>query len=142
MTTSPTGQAAVSAPPRRRALFLAGVLLCLLSPALYAVQLGMRFLTVPWYVPTLTTVGVVCVALSVWQRRGFWRTAVLVGFALLAALEWLALAASTVSPYDGPARVGARVPAFATTLAGGAAWTEADLARGTSTVLVFFRGRW
>jgi peroxiredoxin len=43
--------------------------------------------------------------------------------------------------YTGPA-VGQKMPAFTTALASGSAFTNADLANGQRTVLVFFRGHW
>jgi hypothetical protein len=94
-------------------------------------------------VPILATVGVLLMALSVWQRRGILRWIGLVLFVLLCGFEWFTLVVGTKTPnYDGPARRDHQVPAFATTLADGKSFTDNDLQKGIPTVLVFFRGRW
>src|SRR5205823_5921057 len=64
MANVQTETPAVSAPPRRRPLFLAGILIFLLGIGLYFIQLKMRSFMVPWYVPILATVGVGLMVLS------------------------------------------------------------------------------
>jgi hypothetical protein len=136
---------APAAIPRSRhwLLFIAGILLFLVGPLLYVIQFRMKHLVVPWYVPILATAGVALMIGSVWRRRGIVRAIVLVLFAILCGLEWSMLAVGMKSPlYTGPAQPGRRVPAFTATLADGAPFTEKDLAEGSSTILLFFRGRW
>jgi hypothetical protein len=138
-----TETAAVTAPPRRWPFFLLGVLLFILGPAVYAVQFSLKHLGMPWYLPILATLGVLFMLVSVWQRRGLLRSGGLVLFVLLCAAEWfLALIATRAPVYQGPAQPGRPVPAFATTLADGKAFSNQDLEKGIPTVLVFFRGRW
>ena len=80
------------------------------------------------------------IGLALFQRRT-WRRAILFLIVLIECLGSTAmLAASELEPYDGPAQVGAPLPAFEAKLAAsGEAFTEADLASGTQ-VLVFYRG--
>jgi hypothetical protein len=130
-------------PPRRWPLFLAGVLLFLLGPAIYVVQVSLKDLTMPWHLPILATLGVVLMALSVGQRRGVWRSAALVFFVLLCGLEWFFLVAITKTPlYAGPAQPGRKVPEFTAAYADGQAFTHNNLEDGKRSVLLFFRGRW
>jgi hypothetical protein len=131
--------------PRSRhwLLFIAGILLFLVGPPLYVIQFRMKHLVVPWYVPILATAGVALMIASVWRRRGFMRAILLVLFVVLCGLEWSMLAVGMKSPlYMGPAQPGRKVPAFTAMLADGAPFTEKDLAEGSSTILLFFRGRW
>ena len=140
---SPEFTPSVEAPPRRRPLFVLGVLLFLAGPIGYAIQVSLAQWFVPWYVPVLATLGILCMAASVCQRPGVWRSIGLAFFVLIGAFEWFMLLVGTNTPaYAGPAQVGKKVPAFTTQLASGAAFTEKDLANGGKSVLVFFRGRW
>src|SRR5438876_1300183 len=119
---------------RRRPLFLLGVLLFLLGPVLYVVLFSLKHLGLPWYVPVLGTVGVVLMFLSVWQRPGILRGAALILFVLLCAGEWFVGLVLTRTPaYAGPARVGSKLPVFATALADGTAFTNKDLESGVPT---------
>jgi hypothetical protein len=119
-----------------------GVLLFLLGPAVYAVQIGLKHLSMPWYLPLLASVGVLFMLISVWRRRGIWRISLCVLFSLLCGFEWfLMLVAFNTPAYAGPPP-GAKVPAFSTTLADGKPFTNKDLESGMPAVLVFFRGRW
>lgn len=130
-------------PPKRRPLFLLGVVLFLLGPVIYFVQVGLQNLAMPWYLPALALIGVACMCASVWQRRGAWRSAGLALFVLLCGFEWyIVLVASKTPLYTGPAQPGVQVPEFSTTLAAGEKFTNQDLAKGTPAVLVFYRGRW
>jgi hypothetical protein len=122
---------------------VAGALLCVLAPAAYVLQLRLRYLGTPWYLPLLATAGVALMGVSLWRRRGVVRGLILVPFLLLCGMEWFFVAvASRTPPYAGPARPGRAVPRFATTRADGSSFTQEELAKGTATVLVFFRGRW
>jgi hypothetical protein len=134
---------ALNAPPRSWPLFLSGVLLFVLGPAIYFVQISLGHLDMPWHLPVLAAVGVLFMAASVLQRRGVWRSVGLVLFALICGLEWyLVLVAGKTPPYDGPAKVGYKVPEFAATYADGRAFTNKDLEDGKPTVLLFYRGHW
>lgn len=135
--------ATASAPPRVWPLFLAGVLLFIVGPAAYVAQINMHRLWMPWYVPVLASLGVLLMAASVWKRPGILRIAGLVLFVLACAGEWFMVLVATKSPvYVGPALPGNKVPAFSASLADGRAFTNQDLEKGVSSVLVFFRGRW
>jgi hypothetical protein len=135
---------ATAAPPTRRwPLFLLGVLLFIAGPAIYVVEFQMKHLKTPWYVPIMATVGVLLMAVSVIQRRGILRIVGLVLFAVVCGFQWLMLLVGVATPsYTGPAQAGKKMPAFATALADGKAFTDKDLEDGKPTVLLFFRGRW
>lgn len=138
-----TKSGSAPAPVRRWPLFLVGVLLFVLGPALYAVQIRLKYLAMPWYVLALATLGVLFMVVSVWQRRSVWRSAGLALFVLVCAFEWFAVLVENRTPvYTGPAQPGRQLPAFATTLADGQAFTGTDLKNGRAAVLLFFRGRW
>jgi hypothetical protein len=138
-----TKAVSTSIPPRRWPLFLMGILLFLLGPAVYAVQIRLKYLGMPWYVLALATLGVLLMVVSVWQRRGVWRSVGVALFVLVCAFEWLMVLVGTGAPhYRGPAQPGRQVPVFATTLADGKAFTDTDLKNGSAAVLLFFRGRW
>jgi hypothetical protein len=143
MSTVDPAPAGTVSPRRHWLLFLGGVLLFFIGPALYAVEFRLRHLGVPWYVPLLASAGVVLMAASLWHRRGVVRALVMVIFTLVCGLEWFLLAVGTKSPaYTGPAQPGRTVPEFVARLSDGTPFTEQDLAQGGPTVLLFFRGRW
>jgi hypothetical protein len=143
MNNAELGPAAVATRSRHWPIFLAGVLLFVLGPAAYFVQIRMKNLGAPWYVPVVASAGAALMIGSVWRRRGVVRTLILVFFLIVCALEWFTLLIATKSPvYTGPAQPGQRVPDFKTTLADGQPFSEKDLANGTSTALVFYRGHW
>jgi hypothetical protein len=124
-------------------IFLLGMLLILLGPVAYAVQINAKHLTTPWYVPILASIGVALMIVSIWRRRGVVRLILLVFFALVCGLEWqMLLVAFRSSVYHGPAQPGRAVPEFKASYADGTPFTEKDLSKGTATVLVFYRGRW
>jgi hypothetical protein len=128
---------------RRWPLFAAGVVLFLLGPAIYTMQIREGNLPAPWHVPILASLGVLLMIGSVWQSRSVWRGVAPALFALVCGLEWfMLLVGMHAPPYTGPALVGRQAPAFATTLANGEAFTDRDLAKGESMILLFFRGRW
>ena len=132
-------------PQRRRLpLFLFGMLLFIAGPALYAAQMiWLHQLQTPWYLPLLSTAGIALMALSAVQRRGVVRIVGLVVFALVCGFEWFGLLVVFRTPdYTGPVRAGQPLPAFATTRADGATFTNDDLAKGTPHLLVFYRGHW
>jgi hypothetical protein len=131
-----------SAPPRRWPLFLVAVLFVILGPAIYFAQFQARVLVTPWYAPILATLGVLFAAASVWQRGGIVRIVGLVLLLLFCGFEWAMIYISKTPAYTGPAQIGRKMPAFATTLADGTTFTNHNLEEGTPTALVFFRGRW
>jgi hypothetical protein len=134
------GNGAVQRAPGRLYLGL-GILLALLGPALYAIQIRAKVFTVPWYVPILGTVGVLLLLVSLVQRRTGWRIAGLLLIGLLAAFEWFLIISLKLPAYTGPVAAGATFPAFTTTRADGSAFDQDNL-KEQDTVLVFFRGRW
>lgn len=141
-SASPVTASPVSA-ARRWPLFLLGVLLFFAGPVLYAVEVWIGRLAMPWYLPILATVGVLFMIASVWQRGGILRISGLVLFGLLCGAVWFfVLIASRTPDYVGPAQPGKKVPAFMTKLADGKTFTQHDLEAGNRSVLLFFRGRW
>ena len=129
--------------PRRWPLFIGGLLLFLAGPVLYAVQVSLKHLWTPWYMPLLASLGVVLMIASVRQRRSVWRGAALAFFALLCGGEWyLMLVAAKTPAYIGPAQPGSKLPPFATVLADGTPFTNQDVEHEVRSVLVFNRGRW
>src|SRR5437868_3848784 len=99
MGNLPNGQAA-GAPPRRRPLFLLGVVVFVLGVAGLVLQLQLKQLIVPWYLPVAGTVGVVLMATGAWQRRSVLRFVALVPFAVVCGFAWFLVT------------VGGRVPAY------------------------------
>lgn len=126
-----------------RGYFWAGIGLAVLGVALTVVQYSLKQLIVPWYLPALTTLGVILLLGSVVRRRGVARIVTLVLIGALAGAEWYFLVSLSKLPaYQGPARTGQKMPAFQTTRADGRPFTDRDLQEGQTTVMVFFRGRW
>jgi len=129
--------------PRRQPLFLLGILLCLAGPGIYFFQVSRAQLIVPWYLPALATIGIICMGVSVSQRRGVWRPIGLIAFALLCVFEWTFFLVLAKTPaYIGPAQPGREVPEFAATYADGKPFSSQDLHGNGRTVMLFFRGRW
>lgn len=125
-----------------RALFLGGVLLAILGPVVYNVQmLVFEQLVTPWYAAVLGTLGLLLIVLALARR---WTVVRLIGVAvvgLLVAFEWgFLLSFSRTPEYAGPL-VGQAAPAFTALRGDGASFTERDL-RGQATALLFFRGHW
>jgi hypothetical protein len=138
VTTTPT----TSQRSRGRGYFWAGIGLCLLGPALGAVQYSLKYLFVQWYSPVLATLGALLLLVAVAYRRSIPRLAALVLVTAFAGFQWYFLVSLMKLPeYDGPAQPGKAFPAFHATLADGRPFTDADLRDGRD-VMVFFRGRW
>jgi hypothetical protein len=138
--SSPSGAISRS---RHRLLFVAGIALFVLGPVWYAVQIRLKNLGSPWYVPILSSAGVLLLILSLWRRRGIVRTVFLIVFGVVCGFEWFTFTVAARSPaYTGPAQPGRKVPNFAARLADGTPFTTSELEKGTSTVLVFYRGHW
>jgi hypothetical protein len=125
--------------------FLWAALACvLLGIALVVVQFGaLKWLTTPWHLPILSTLGAFFLVLAVARRRSVVRIGLLVLVVALAGFEWIFLTSMSRLPtYEGPARAGQPIPAFQSKLADGRLFTEKDLQDGKCSVMVFFRGRW
>jgi hypothetical protein len=134
-----------NAPPARsggRLLMLAGLGLAVLGVAAFAIQLSLRRLMMPWYMPAAAMLGVALVGASVWRRRTVWRVLAMVVVVSLAGLEIMALNALRLPSYAGPIAVGRPFPAFEARRADGTPFTQADLIGDQHQALVFFRGRW
>jgi hypothetical protein len=134
-----------NAPPARsrgRLLLLAGLGFPVLGVAAYAIQLSLRRLMLPWYMPAAALLGVALVVASLWKRRTVWRALALVVVLLLAGFEFMALGAMRLPPYAGPIAVGRPFPAFEARRADGTSFTQNDLIGDQHHALVFFRGRW
>jgi hypothetical protein len=133
----------VTSRSRHRLLFFAGITLFVLGPALYVIQIRLKNLGAAWYVPILSSAGVLLIILSVWRRRGVVRIVFLMLFAIVCGFEWFIFTVAARTPaYTGPAQPGRKVPQFAAQLADGTPFTTAELEKGDSTVLVFYRGHW
>jgi hypothetical protein len=124
-------------------MFLLGFLLFLAGPAISAALIFAEKLITPWYLPALATLGVLCMAFSVWQRPGILRTIGLVLFLALCGFEWFFVAHAIRTPeYTGPAQAGKKLPAFTAAKADGTVFSSSDLAAGTPSIALFFRGHW
>jgi fucose 4-O-acetylase-like acetyltransferase len=124
-------------------LFLVGIGLFFLGPVIYVIQLRMKNLGAPWFLPILATAGATFMIASVWRRRGVVRTLAMLLFTLVCGLEWFMLLVAFRTPtYSGPARPGSKVPHFIAALADGKPFTDANLQSGSPSVLVFYRGHW
>jgi hypothetical protein len=126
-----------------RSLLLLGMFLAVAGYVLMMLLMfAAKILITPWYAPLLGTLGVALIILAVMRSRSIWRWTALVIFTLFVAFQWYALFAMRTPAYTGPVKVGQPFPAFATTLADGSAFTQADLQGDQNTVMVFFRGHW
>jgi hypothetical protein len=135
-----------SAPIPRRfpgRLFLAlGLCLPILGILGYIAQLWAQRLTAPWYMPIAATLGVVLIAVALWQARSVWRILALLLVVLIAGAEWALMLEMRLPAYTGPVAAGQPFPEFAAQRADGAPFTQRDLEGDQKTVMVFFRGRW
>lgn len=133
---------AADPPARGWPFLLTGICFFVLGLGIYCAQLVLGVLTTPWYVPILSTVGVVLMAVSAVQRGGMARSIALGLFVVICAFQWYFVAVLTKTPvYEGP-DIGEKAPAFAAIAADGKAFTEKDLADGNRTAFVFYRGHW
>ena len=119
-----------------------GIGLSVLGVALFVAQFALHQMIVPWYMPALTTLGVLLLLGSLARRRSITRFVALVLIVALAGFQWFLLLHSKLPSYEGPARAGLKMPAFQTALADGRSFSDKDLQDGTLSVLTFFRGRW
>jgi hypothetical protein len=126
-----------------RSLLLSGVFLAVAGPVVMIVLMfAAKILIAPWYAPLLGTFGVVLIVLALMRSHSFWRWTAVVIFTLLVGFQWYALLAMRTPAYTGPVKDGQPFPAFASTLADGSAFTQAELQGDQNTVMVFFRGHW
>ena len=126
-----------------RSLLLLGALAAVAGPVIGIVLMFVaKILITPWYMPLLGTLGVALIVLALMRSRSIWRWTALVIFTLFVGFQWWALLAMRTPAYTGPVKDGQPFPAFATTLADGSAFTQADLQGDQNTVMVFFRGHW
>jgi hypothetical protein len=134
----------IAAPDRSRGrlFLLSGLGIAMLGLAAYAVQLSLRRLMLPWYMPAAALLGVALVVASVWKRRTEWRALALLAVVLLLGAELAALNATRLPPYAGPIVVGRSFPEFEARRADGTRFTQDDLLGDQHHALVFFRGRW
>jgi hypothetical protein len=143
MSTTVTTPPATSRTAGRLGFWL-GIAATFVGIAVYMVQFMVlkQLGSTPWYAPVLATIGAALVFLSVRESRTVPRLVGLVVLLLLAGLQWYFFLSFTKLPqYAGPS-AGEKLPPFQTTLATGGPFSTADLANGTPTVLIFFRGRW
>jgi hypothetical protein len=128
---------------RGRLLIAVGSAIAILGLVGYIVQLSMRQLFAPWYVPLSASFGALLPVIAFWQQRVVWRMVGLLLVGLLAGAEWTFLMGTRLPPYTGPVEVGQPFPAFTTIRADGTPFNQRDLTGGDQhTALVFFRGRW
>ena len=126
-----------------RSLLLLGVFLAVAGPVLMIFMMfAAKILITPWYAPLLGTLGEALIILALMRSRSIWRWTAVVTITLFVAFQWYALLAMRTPAYTGPVKDGQPFPAFATTLADGSAFTQADLQGDQNTVMVFFRGHW
>jgi hypothetical protein len=126
-----------------RFLLLLGVFLALAGPALmFVLMFAAKILKTPWYAPLLGSLGAALIVLALMLSRSIWRWIAVVFFTLLAAFQWFAVLAMQLPPYTGPVEDHKPFPAFATRLADGSAFTQANLQGDQNTVMVFYRGHW
>src|SRR5262245_10826445 len=124
-----------------RSLLLVGVLVAISGPVLMILlTFAAKILIANWYGPLLGTLGVALMVMALMRSRSVWRWTALVIFTLLAGSGWWALFAMRLPAYTGPVKNGEPFPAFASTLADGAAFTQEHLKGDQHTVMVFFRG--
>jgi hypothetical protein len=119
-----------------------GLGLAFLGFAGYVLQLSLRNLMAPWYLPIVTTLGALLLVVALWQARTVWRVLALVPVLLLAGGSWTLLLGSRLPPYSGPVALGKPFPAFETKRADGRTFSQSDLEGDQKHILVFFRGRW
>ena len=126
-----------------RPMLLLGVFLAVAGPVvLILLTFAAKILITPWYAPLLGTLGVALIILALMRSRSIWRWTAVAVFTLFVAFQWYALLAMRTPAYTGPVKDGQPFPAFASRLADGSAFTQADLQGDQNTVMVFFRGHW
>lgn len=122
---------------------LRAAILVIAGPLAYIVQLQLRALYMPWYIPVFGALGALSLIKAFRRNGGKLRLfASLVGVGV-AVFELIALVVlSKIPTYSGPAQPGQVFPAFEAELADGSRFGDADLRRGDPSLVLFFRGRW
>src|SRR5687767_9025752 len=109
--------------PRRAPLFLIGVVVFILGPAINFTQMMLGQFPTPWCLPVFATAGVLLMAISTWQNRSILRGVFAVPFMALCVGKWLLVLLlphlTVTPPYTGPAQTGAKIPAFTASYADG-----------------------
>jgi hypothetical protein len=144
MNDMSTERAAPNARRSSRLFLWLGILITMLGPVLYAVQLVQaRRLMTPWYLPASAIIGLGLVAWSIMKARTITRFVLLVVVGFFALGQWYFIAAESRLPeYAGPLAAGQPIPRFTTKRADGSVFTERDLVGTHDGAIVFFRGRW
>src|SRR6516162_3441210 len=125
--------APVKTRPRGRWLFWLGLTLPFIALGVYIVQFQQHIFAMPWYVPAAAVIGLVALAITVWQRPSVVRIAGLLLIALFCAGQaFFLFSISKLPAYSGPIHAGESIPAFHTTLADGRAFSDGDLKQGKS----------
>jgi hypothetical protein len=133
----------VSASRASRLPLIVGLTLAALGLVAYVAQVAARQLWTPLYLPLTGILGTLLVAAALWQRRTVLRGLAFVSVFVLTVIESGFLLVTQLPPYQGPVVVGQPFPAFkGVRREDGSRFTSADLAGGSNTVFVFFRGRW
>src|SRR5262245_16724076 len=132
-------ETSIQSPPTRHWLpFLTGIALFIVGPIVYAAMMQSDMLWTPWFMPILATIGVLLMVLSLWRKFGVVRGIGLLVFLVACAGEWFFFLYMIPTPqYAGAAQRNAMVPAFEATLADGSTFTNKDVAKGRSTVMLF-----
>ena len=134
-----------SAAPRRypgRLYLWLGLGLPVVALLGYVAQMWAQRLVAPWYLPLAATLGLVLLAVALWQARTVWRVLALLLVLLFTGAGWTFLLSSRLPTYAGPVAVGQPFPEFTTARADGTPFARRDLEGDEDAVLVFFRGRW
>jgi hypothetical protein len=140
MTTEQLPERATENRPRNLLLFLMGIVLFIVGPIAYFIQLRIPRFDVPWYMPILSTIGVLLMTVS---AGAVWRKIVLMLFLVLCGLEWYFMVEFAKTPvYSGPAKIGQKLPALHASFADGKDFTQGDLEKGKRSAIIFFRGKW
>lgn len=126
----------------RRGLLLSGIALAILGVVAFAVQIALKHLGLPWYLPLASTAGFAMVVFALVKVRNLWRTLAAVLMLGMTILSWGIIFGARAPAYTGPVEVGKPIPVFSTLKADGSPFTQLDLVGAKSSVLVFFRGRW
>lgn len=137
-----TSSATAVRPFPGRLLLILGVLLPFAAIGAYIAQVATLRLSVPWYMPGLATVGLLCVLVALSRRFTIVRCLALILVCCVTALTWGFIFLGRVPAYTGSITNGTPFPEFVTTTAEGKPFTQEDFRQSKNTVLVFFRGRW
>ena len=103
-----------------RGLLCLGLFLAIVGIPLMIAQMVLKITVTPWYIPVLTTIGVLLVLLAHARRATLVRILMLTAIGAFAGLEWFVVIHAIKLPeYTGPARAGAKVPSFTASYADG-----------------------